>query len=81
IKSEKILFREVVFVKYIIAALFFSLFILFLFSFDINKNYILIAIIFVVSPWEAYSYHFEANLKNDLLVKLRVTVTLSLALI
>ncbi|HBU9883115.1 TPA: oligosaccharide flippase family protein, partial [Escherichia coli] len=81
IKSEKIIFREVVFVKYIIAALFFSLFILFLFSFDINKNYILIAIIFVVSPWEAYSYHFEANLKNDLLVKLRVTVTLSLALI
>ncbi|MEH8568537.1 oligosaccharide flippase family protein [Klebsiella quasipneumoniae subsp. quasipneumoniae] len=81
VKSEQNIFSEVIFVKSIIATLFFVFFIVLLYSFSIDKKYMLLAIVFIVSPWEAYSYHFEANLKNDLLVKLRVTVTLTLALI
>lgn len=35
----------------------------------------------LASPLELYVYHFEANLKNDLLVKIRVTVAIALAIL
>ncbi|HGZ0324611.1 TPA: flippase, partial [Klebsiella pneumoniae] len=49
--------------------------------FKLDVIYYLLALAFLASPFESYSYHFEANLNNQLLSKIRVSVSLFLALL
>lgn len=81
VNRELIIFRETFFMKSVVAITMVVVFIILFYFFDINRYYLFLLIIFIVSPWETYSYHFEANLRNDLLVKIRVAITLSLAII
>ncbi|HAT1618854.1 TPA: oligosaccharide flippase family protein [Raoultella planticola] len=81
VRRELIIFRETFYMKVFIAIVMIAAFLILVYFTDINKYYLFLVIIFIVSPWETYSYHFEANLRNDLLVKIRVSITLSLAII
>lgn len=81
VRRELIIFRETFYMKVFIAIVMIAAFLILVYFANINKYYLFLIIIFIVSPWETYSYHFEANLRNDLLVKIRVSITLSLAII
>lgn len=52
---------------------------LYISNYDIKFYALLLA--FVASPFEIFTYHFEANLKNATLVKIRVSVSLLMALL
>ncbi|CAH5180692.1 TPA: oligosaccharide flippase family protein [Klebsiella pneumoniae] len=80
-RREIITFSEVLLLKTILSGSFFMATLLVVYFFKLDVIYYLLALAFLASPFESYSYHFEANLNNQLLSKIRVSVSLFLALL
>lgn len=48
---------------------------------DAPPQYLLLAAVVLAAPLDAYVYHFEAKLRNDLLARIRIVVAIALAAI
>lgn len=62
-----------------------SLLAIFIFSiikvFNFPSFYYFLLLAVIASPFELYVYHFESNLENAILVKLRITINITLSLL
>lgn len=80
-KREVLVFGEALRIKIISSAFFFVVTLISLYFLKVDNYYYLILLVFIASPLEIYSYHFEANLNNQLLSKIRVSIALFLAIL
>ncbi|ELW9393905.1 oligosaccharide flippase family protein [Klebsiella pneumoniae] len=80
-RREIITFSEVLRLKTILSGTFFIITFLVVYFIQLDFIYYFLSLAFLASPFESYSYHFEANLNNQLLSKIRVSVSLFLALL
>ncbi|KAA0472983.1 oligosaccharide flippase family protein [Klebsiella aerogenes] len=80
-RREIITFSEVLRLKTTLSGTFFIATLAIVYFFKIDTIYYFLSLAFIASPFESYSYHFEANLNNPLLSKIRVSVSLFLALL
>ncbi|MBL5824661.1 oligosaccharide flippase family protein [Serratia fonticola] len=78
---EALVFKEALNIKVFFSGVFFVATGVFLFLNNYSVEYYAILLAFVASPFETYTYHFEANLNNQLLSTVRVSVSLILALL
>jgi len=78
---ESLIFKEAFNIKIMSSGVFLMLSLSFLFYNNYNVEYYAILLAFVASPLEIYTYHFEANLNNQLLSKVRVFTSLLLSIL
>ncbi|MBX4748017.1 oligosaccharide flippase family protein, partial [Klebsiella pneumoniae] len=81
VKREKLVFLQTLKIKILISFIFSLVVVTFIGLRGDETYYYWLLLAVLASPLELYVYHFEANLKNDLLVKIRVTVAIALAIL
>ncbi|HBQ2132635.1 TPA: flippase [Klebsiella variicola] len=81
VKREKLVFLQTLKIKILISFIFSLVVVSFIGLRGDETYYYWLLLAVLASPLELYVYHFEANLKNDLLVKIRVTVAIALAIL
>ncbi|AUO00615.1 flippase [Serratia marcescens] len=78
---EALIFSQAFYIKIASSLFFLSFAAIFLYYNNYDVIFYGLLIAFIASPFEIFTYHFEANLKNQILVKVRLTVSLALALL
>jgi O-antigen/teichoic acid export membrane protein len=82
ISREKLLFRQCFKIKVFTASLLGgALLCVLVLSSGTDYYYYFLLLAVIASPFELFVYHFEANLQNQLLVKIRVSLSISLAVL
>ncbi|WP_199635216.1 oligosaccharide flippase family protein [Serratia sp. PAMC26656] len=80
-KREALIFSQAFNIKLLSSLFFFSIAALYIYYNAYDAIFYILLVAFIASPFEIFTYHFEANLKNQVLVKIRVAVSLILALV
>lgn len=78
---EQMVFNCLLQIKIFLSFVFILLLFSFVYFFNYDRIYYFLAFAFLSSPMETYCYHYELNLKNQFLSKVRVIVSVALALL